>query len=50
MIIAVLQHEVLLTRACIYLTHREQEDGQDQMDILSGTFDEVRMRNILSGA
>ena len=49
-IIAVLQHEVLLTRACIYLTHREQDDSQHQMHILCRTFDEVRIRNLLTGA
>ena len=43
LIIAILQHEVLLTMACMYVGHKDQDDRQRQMNILSKDLDEVRM-------
>ncbi len=45
LIIAVLQHEVLLTRACMYVGHKEQDDRQRQMNIISRDVHEVRMHD-----
>ena len=41
LIIAVLQHEVLLTRACMYVGCKDQDDRQRQMNILSKDLHEV---------
>lgn len=45
LIIAVLQHEVLLTRACMYVGNKEQDDRQHQINILSRDVHEVRMHD-----
>ncbi len=45
LIVAVLQHEVRLTRACMYVGHKEQDDRQRQMNILSRDVHEVRMHD-----
>ncbi|DBA92515.1 hypothetical protein WJX77_005702 [Trebouxia sp. C0004] len=37
LIIAVLQHEFLLTRACMYVGQKEQDDRQRQMNMKSHT-------------
>ena len=42
-VIAVLQHEVLLTRACVYVGYTDQDDRQRQMNILQKDLREVRM-------
>ncbi len=42
-VIAALQHEVLLTRASMYIGHKDQDDRQRQMSILSRDVHEVRM-------
>ena len=45
LIVAVLQHEVRLTRACMYVGHKEQDDRQRQMNILSRDVHELRMHD-----
>ncbi|KAL0020066.1 hypothetical protein WJX79_000254 [Trebouxia sp. C0005] len=48
LIIAVLQHEVLLTRACMYVGNKEQDDRQHQINILSRDVHEVSHKSLFS--